>query len=120
MADPDSLDKDHVFPRSKVTQAAARRGGLGADGIFHRIQHRSEELPNLCLLDGTENKGLKGSKTPADWLDSVAAQRSPGARSRLVRELDLQYRAQSHRRGRAVLDQSASRECEDNLEGLLS
>jgi hypothetical protein len=90
MAAQDSLDKDHVFPRSQVTKTAVNRAGLSPNVAFHRIQHKSEQLPNLCLLDGGENKGLKGPKTPKDWLDAVAAKKGAGVRSRLVKELDLQ------------------------------
>lgn len=95
MADPDSLDKDHVFPTSRVTKTAVKKAGLNPDIVFHRIKHRSEQLPNLCLLDGRVNKGLKGPKTPRAWLDNVAATQGPSARARLVKDLDLQFAPES-------------------------
>ena len=91
MADPDSRDKDHVFPTSRVTKTAVKKAGLNPEVVFHRIRHKSEQLPNLCLLDGVVNKGHKRSKMPTEWLDHVATTKGPGARARLVKELDLQY-----------------------------
>ncbi len=72
------LHVDHIFPRSDLTRPKLRKLGLDPDTADELVERR-DELPNLQLLDGTEN-AEKSAKSPAAWL----AERFPSDADRLA------------------------------------
>jgi hypothetical protein len=59
---------DHVYPRSLLTPAALKRGGLDSEQTATAIRRR-DLLPNLQLLEGPVNIS-KSDKAPAAWANS--------------------------------------------------
>lgn len=60
---------DHIFPQSLLSAAKLRRAGLDADTIG-RLQGLRDRLPNLQLLEGTENI-TKSDQLPAAWASDL-------------------------------------------------
>ncbi len=57
---------DHVFPRALLTPARLRQAGV-EEGDIDRFLERVNRLPNLQLLEGSDNSA-KGAALPLDWL----------------------------------------------------
>jgi hypothetical protein len=57
---------DHVFPRSRFTETRLQRAGVAIDHVAEYLSGVNR-LPNLQLLDASENKS-KQDKMPGDWL----------------------------------------------------
>ena len=57
---------DHVFPRSRFTEARLRRAGVGDDQI-HDFVDCANRIANLQLLDGGFNNE-KRARLPAEWM----------------------------------------------------
>ena len=60
---------DHVFPRSRFTEARLRSAGVSDDEIG-RFRSSGNRLANLQLLQGAQNYE-KSDRMPADWLDQT-------------------------------------------------
>ena len=60
---------DHVFPRSRFTEARLRSAGVPDDEIG-RFRSSGNRLANLQLLQGAQNYE-KSDRMPADWLDQT-------------------------------------------------
>ena len=60
--------QDHMHPQSKFTQAKLSKLGLSEEQIEDWISKR-DELPNLQLLKGTENKA-KQAKLLKTWIEN--------------------------------------------------
>ena len=60
---------DHVFPRSRFTEARLRSAGVPDDEIGS-FRSSGNRLANLQLLQGTQNYE-KSDRMPADWLDQT-------------------------------------------------
>lgn len=84
------LDKDHVFPKSKINPNALKSVGIPAARLSELVD-MAEQLPNLCLLSDEDNRWWKQARMPAQWLDEVRRQAGTGQRSLRVRSLDLQH-----------------------------
>lgn len=61
--------QDHVFPRSRFTEAKLRAAGVPVDD-FEAYKGRFNVLPNLQLLGGTANIEKQDAE-PRTWLDSA-------------------------------------------------
>ena len=57
---------DHVFPRSRFTEAQLRRAGVGDDQI-HNFIDCANRIANLQLLDGGINNE-KRARLPTEWM----------------------------------------------------
>ena len=57
---------DHVFPRARLTPGRLRHAGVD-EGDLDSYRERANRLPNLQLLEGSENSA-KGATMPLDWL----------------------------------------------------
>ena len=57
---------DHVFPRARMTPRQLRQAGVD-EGDLDGYVERVNRLPNLQLLEGSENSS-KGAALPRDWL----------------------------------------------------
>lgn len=60
---------DHVFPRSRFTEARLRSAGVSDDEIGS-FRSSGNRLANLQLLQGAQNYE-KSDRMPADWLDQT-------------------------------------------------
>ena len=60
---------DHVFPRSRFTEARLRSAGVPDDEIGS-FRSSGNRLANLQLLQGAQNYE-KSDRMPADWLDQT-------------------------------------------------
>lgn len=58
---------DHIFPKSRFTENRLRRENLDPETVG-RFREYFNRLPNLQLLDGTENRE-KSAVLPAKWLE---------------------------------------------------
>lgn len=65
-ANDSRFDKDHVFPKSKLTEHKLKEAGLNDDQV-NNIRERVDRLPNLQLLPALSNSS-KSKKMPAEWL----------------------------------------------------
>ena len=63
---------DHVFPKSRFTQAKLRALEL-CDNKIGNLQNYSDRLPNLQLLEGHENLQKK-AMLPAEWLQTFSTE----------------------------------------------
>lgn len=57
---------DHVYPASRFTRAKLRKAGFEEDHV-EVLAQKSNELPNLQLLEGAINNE-KRAAMPAEWL----------------------------------------------------
>jgi hypothetical protein len=60
---------DHVFPQSLLTSSKLKQSGLDPH-TFDRLQGMRDQLPNLQLLEGSENIS-KSDTAPAAWAKSA-------------------------------------------------
>lgn len=60
---------DHVFPRSLFTKQKLKKAGV-SDEDADAFKEMVEDLPNLQLLEGTENIE-KLASMPADWIEKA-------------------------------------------------
>ncbi|KLR61490.1 hypothetical protein IMCC26207_10724 [Actinobacteria bacterium IMCC26207] len=65
------LDKDHIFPISKVNGHQLQLASVPAVELS-RLTDMADKLPNLQLLSAEDNRGGKNAKMPADWLSSLS------------------------------------------------
>lgn len=63
------IAKDHIYPRSRFTQAQMTKSGLPA-GSLSELRDRGDRLPNLQLLASKDNSG-KSNKWPDEWLAAL-------------------------------------------------
>ena len=81
----EGLDKDHVFPVSKFNP-----GQLTAAGVplaeLGRWTSMADLLPNLQLLELSDNRDGKPAKLPKAWFDSLG----PTAKKRYTMQ-DVKY-----------------------------
>jgi hypothetical protein len=63
------LDKDHIFPRSKISARELRRAGLPVDDLDWYVDE-AEKLSNLQLLDQANNVHKLGA-LPKQWFDEL-------------------------------------------------
>lgn len=84
------LDKDHVFPKSKINANALSQAGI-ASWHLQGLADMAEQLPNLCLLADADNRYWKRARLPAQWLDEVKKRAGGGQRTSRVQQLDLQH-----------------------------
>jgi hypothetical protein len=62
---------DHVFPKSRFSRPKLKKAGV-ADNDLDDFQEMANALPNLELLEGTENVE-KLASMPSDWIEAVFA-----------------------------------------------
>lgn len=77
--------QDHVFPRSLLTQARLRKAGLD-EALVQDLHSKRDLLPNLQLLEGSENAS-KSDTAPAKW----AASRYAGQPDKLAAFMDRNH-----------------------------
>lgn len=65
-AGTDAHHVDHIFPRAAFHKSKLRQAGVDEEPI-EEIQRRRDLLPNLQLLEGTENIS-KQSVLPGEWI----------------------------------------------------
>lgn len=60
---------DHIYPRALLDRAALQKAGV-EDGLIDEIEQLRDKLPNLELIEGSENVS-KNAKLPRSWAESV-------------------------------------------------
>ncbi len=82
-----TFHEDHIYPRSRLT-----RKKLLAEGVRQEIAEdcyeRRDQLPNLQLLQGTQNIE-KRDKMPLEWLSTAFHTNDTRDQYRLANDLDL-------------------------------
>jgi hypothetical protein len=60
---------DHVFPQALLSRPKLKQAGIDGD-TASELQMKRDQLPNLQLLEGSENMG-KSSTPPAEWASAA-------------------------------------------------
>lgn len=63
------LDKDHIFPKSRINSHQVRAAGL-PEAALEGLTERADQLPNLQLLDRADNQH-KATSQPKSWFDRL-------------------------------------------------
>lgn len=67
----EKLHKDHVFPRKVFEASQRKKYRLNVLATDHWVA-LADRLPNLQLLEASDNSGDKKAKLPSEWLATLA------------------------------------------------